>query len=365
MISTLDETQAELAALAASVFARHGGADQVAVVEERPDAFHRDLWEDLSRSGLLATPIPDKYGGLGFGAVEVALVCEQHGRHVAPVPLAGTLCAAMLIAAQGTDEQRQSWLPGMAAGEAMAAVTPPQSVGELVLEDGHVSGRLLAVPWAHVADLLLIPAGGGVVALGPATSGVTATRGITTSREIALDLELDHVAVESIGDDQAAAWLLRRWRTALAATSAGVADGAVRLTASYTSQREQFGKPLSTFQAVALKAADAYLDATAIRAAARQAAWCLDTEPLDGSGGDADLAVLTAAWWAADAGQRAVHLTQHLHGGMGADITYPVHRFFLWNKQIELLLGGASALLAELGEELERRPGAGDAISLG
>ena len=74
--------------------------------------------------------------------------------------------------------------------------------------------------------------------------------------------------------------------------------------------------------------------------------------------------MLTAAWWAAEAGQHAVHITQHLHGGMGADITYPVHRYFLWGKQIELLLGGASAMLAELGETLESHPEAGDAVRL-
>ena len=130
------------------------------------------------------------------------------------------------------------------------------------------------------------------------------------------------------------------------------------MTAAYTSTREQFGKPLSTFQAVALKAADAYLDTTAIQSAARQAAWMLD------AGLDATLAVLTAAWWAAEGGQHCVHLTQHLHGGMGADVTYPVHRYFLWGKQIELLVGGASALLAELGDALAARPNAGDSIVL-
>jgi 3-oxocholest-4-en-26-oyl-CoA dehydrogenase beta subunit len=149
-----------------------------------------------------------------------------------------------------------------------------------------------------------------------------------------------------------------REAAALAAVQAGVTDAALRLTASYTSEREQFGKPLSTFQAVALKAADAYLDATAIRATALQAAWALDNDP------DPVLAVLTAAWWAAEAGQHCVHLTQHLHGGMGADVTYPVHRYFLWGKQIELRLGGASALLAALGDALDTRPDAGDALTL-
>jgi acyl-CoA dehydrogenase len=358
MISTLTDTQREIADLAADVFTRNASPDQVTMAEEQVDAFDRKAWADLASSGLLGTPIPEDHGGLGFGVVEVALVCEQLGKAVSPVPLIPTLCAAMVIAEFGTAEQRDSWLPGLASGDVVAAIAAPQSVIEARLDGGTLSGHLVGVAWAHAADLLLIPIGDTIALVDPSADGVTHERGVTTAREIALDLTFNDVVAEPIGGAGAALWLRQRWFTALAATSAGVTDGAVTLTASYTSQREQFGKPLSTFQGVALKAADAYLDTTAIRAAARQAAWRLD------EGGDATLDVLTAAWWAAEAGQHAVHLTQHLHGGMGADITYPVHRFFLWGKQIELLLGGASALLAELGEALEGHLDAGDAVTL-
>jgi acyl-CoA dehydrogenase len=150
---------------------------------------------------------------------------------------------------------------------------------------------------------------------------------------------------------------------ALAATAAGVTRAALTMTAKYTSEREQFDKPLSTFQGVALKAADAYVDTTAIRATALQAAWLLDrTEDGTTDSREAAAAVLSAAWWAAEAGQRCVHITQHLHGGMGADVTYPVHRFFLWGKQIELMVGGASALLAEIGDVVASDLPLGDEI---
>ncbi|HVW79797.1 MAG TPA: acyl-CoA dehydrogenase family protein [Mycobacteriales bacterium] len=358
MISTLTELQQELVELATSAFDRNGSAEQITMAEERPDAFDRELWADLAAAGLLGVAIPEEYDGLGFNAVEVSLVCEQLGAHVTPIPLVATLTAAQLLVAHGTDEQRASWLPGIAAGRVVVAIAPPQSVVEARYADGRLSGRLIGVAWAHAADLLLVPVGDQVVGFAPSTDGVASHRGTTTAREGALDLELADVAAELVGEPGTAQWLRLRWLTALASTAAGVADGAVRLTASYTSAREQFGKPLSTFQGVQLKAADAYLDATAIRAAARQAAWRLDNV------GDATLDVLTAAWWAAEAGQHAVHITQHLHGGMGADITYPVHRYFLWGKQIELLLGGASALLAELGEVLESHADAGDAVTL-
>jgi acyl-CoA dehydrogenase len=358
MISTLSDTQREVADLAADVFGRHSSADRVAAAEERADGFDREAWEDLAACGLLGTPIPEEHGGLGFGMVEVALICEQLGAAVTPIPLVATLCAAMLLAEHGTPEQRARWLPGVANGSLVAALTPPQSVLEAPFADGRISGNLLGVAWAHVADLLVVPVGDTVVLLDPSAAGVTSEQGRTTAREVALNLTLTDVAAEQIGGAGTASWLRARWFTALAATAAGVTDGALKLTASYTSTREQFEKPLSTFQSVALKAADAYLDTTAIRAAARQAAWRID------SGDNAALDVLTAAWWAAEAGQHAVHLTQHLHGGMGADVTYPVHRYFLWGKQIELLLGGASALLADLGDTLERHPAAGDAVIL-
>jgi 3-oxocholest-4-en-26-oyl-CoA dehydrogenase beta subunit len=355
---TLDETQRDLQGLAAQIFAGRGTPDRVEQIEATADAFDRDLWRELAEAGLLAVAIPEAHGGLGFGNVELGLVCEQLGRVVAPVPLVPTACAAMLIAQAGTAAQQQRWLPGIVDGSSVIAIAAPQSVVDVQLSGDTVSGHVVGVAWAHVADLLLLPVGDQVVAIDPSAAGVTGGRGRTTAREPALTLTLDGVAAATIGSPGAAQWLHERWLTALANQQAGVTDGALRMTAAYTSTREQFDKPLSTFQAVALKAADAYLDSTAIQSVARQAAWTLD------AGSDATLAVLTAAWWAAEGGQHCVHLTQHLHGGMGADITYPVHRFFLWGKQIELLVGGASALLASLGEALAARPDAGDSIVL-
>lgn len=355
---TLDETQRDLAGLAAQILAGRGKPEQIEQIEATDDAFDRELWRELAEAGLLSVAVPESHGGLGFGSVELGLVCEQLGRVVAPIPFVATSCAAMLIAAAGTAEQQRRWLPGVVDGSTVIALAPPQSVARLTVDGDAVSGELVGVAWAHVADALLIPYGDRVLAIDPSGAGVTAERARTTAREVALTLTLDGAAAEVVGEAAGAQSLQQRWLTALANTQAGVTDAAVRMTATYTSSREQFEKPLSTFQSVALKAADAYLDTTAIQSAARQAAWTLD------AGSDATLDVLTAAWWAAEGGQHCVHLTQHLHGGMGADITYPVHRYFLWGKQIELLVGGASALLAELGDALADRPEAGDALTL-
>jgi acyl-CoA dehydrogenase len=353
---SLDETQRDLAGLAAQIVAGRSKPEQIEAVEATDEAFDRELWRELAEAGLLGVAVPEEYGGLGFGSVELGLVCEQLGRVVAPVPLVATGVASQLIIAVGSEEQKQRWLPGIADGSVVIAIAPPQSVIELSRSGDTVTGQVIGVAWAHVADVVLVPLDGDVIAIDPRSAGVSGERAVTTGREVALTLTFDGAPAEAVGDSGAAVALQQRWLTALAATQAGVTDGALRMTASYTSTREQFEKPLSTFQSVALKAADGYLDTTAIQFAARQAAWLLD------QGRDASLAVLTAAWWAAEGGQHCVHITQHLHGGMGADITYPVHRYFLWGKQIELLTGGASALLAQLGDALAERPGAGDSI---
>jgi alkylation response protein AidB-like acyl-CoA dehydrogenase len=139
------------------------------------------------------------------------------------------------------------------------------------------------------------------------------------------------------------AWLVEHATVAACAVMAGLAAEAVRITGEYTTGREQFGRPIATFQAVGQRAADAYVDAQAIRLTMLQAAWRL------GAGARADREVAIAKYWAAAGGQRVVHAASHLHGGIGVDRDYPLHRYFLLAKQLELFLGGASRQLVALG----------------
>ena len=339
---------------------------RVEQVEAGAERFDRDLWRDLAGAGLLAAGLPESAGGSGLGCLGVALICEEHGRSVAPVPLAWSVTAAQAIAAHGTPEQVARWV-GPAAEGAVVLTSALREAGAGLRPDGdRWSGSVPGVPYAHVADAVLLPVGERLMLLDPGAQPGGALRVVAstaTSREIHGELVLDGAVLEPVGGAGAAGWLQRRVRMALAATAAGVTRAALTMTARYTSEREQFGKPLSTFQGVALKAADGYVDTTAIRAAALQAAWLLDRAADPAVDGDmAAAAVLSAAWWAAEAGQHCVHITQHLHGGMGADITYPVHRYFLWGKQIELMVGGASALLAEIGEVVARDLPLGDEV---
>jgi 3-oxocholest-4-en-26-oyl-CoA dehydrogenase beta subunit len=373
---TFNEEQEAVRQTADGIFSGLITPDRVKEIEASDERFDRALWAELAKSDLLGLALPEADGGGGFGLVELSIVLEAQGRTLAPVPLWATLVlGALPIAAFGSDILRAELLPGVAAGEvvlsaALADVAGNRANGgpgrpSVTAEpsgDGSVrlSGTAFAVPYAHVATTVLVPAStpdGGVViaAVDPRAHGVRIERAVTTNREIHPHLHLAGVEVAAthlLADGTAArgedlvGWMLARAWTGLCALQVGVAEAAVAQTAEYLNTREQFGKPLSTFQGTMLKAADAAIDTEAIRVTLWQAAWRLD------HGLDANRAVSVAAWFAKDAGQRVVHATQHLHGGMGADIDYPIHRYFLWGKQIELLLGGPSAQLARLGRQV-------------
>ncbi len=372
---TFDDVQTAAAEAAERIFSGLVTPDRVQEVEATADRVDRDLWAELAKAGLLGLALPTAHGGGGYGLVELALLLEAQGRVVAPVPLWATLVLGGLPVAEfGSERLQAAVLPVTIAGStvltaALADVAADVAVGgsgrptvQAARDaDGglRLSGTAFAVPYAHVADRVLVPAatddGVVVAALDPSAPGVRIERALTTNREVHPHVHLDDVVV--VGDDLLAggdprrgtavvAWMLDRAWTGLCALQLGVAEAAVAQTAAYLNTREQFGRPLSTFQGTMLRAADAAIDTEAVRVTTWQAAWRLD------HGLDADRAVSVAAWFAADAGQRVVFATQHLHGGMGADISYPIHRYFLWGKQLALMLGAPSAQLARLGRQV-------------
>ncbi len=371
---TLTEEQTAVQEAVAGIMAGQVTPDRVQEVEATDDRFDRQLWAELARADLLGLALPTEFGGGGYGLVELALVLEEQARSVAPLPLWATLVlGALPVAEFGSAALKQELLPGVAAGRIVLSAALADVAGDLAVggtgrpsieaerkgDSVVLSGTAFAVPYAHVADRVLIPAsvnGGVIVAVvDPRVAGVTVERAITTNREIHPHLHLDSVTIpadqllaggDHVRGTDVLTWILNRAWTGLCALQVGVTEAAVAQTAIYLNTREQFGRPLSTFQGTMLRAADAAIDTESIRVTMLQAAWRLD------NGLDADLAVSVASWFAAEAGQRAVFATQHLHGGMGADITYPIHRYFLWGKQIELLLGPPSGQLARLGNQL-------------
>lgn len=354
------ESQVALRALAARILEHEVTLERLQEVEGGREWFDRKLWGELARANLLGVAVPEDVGGSGYGFVELCVLLEQVGRTVAPVPILPTLLGALAVAQFGTGDQRTRILPAVVAGDAVLSLALVEAGGDDPLivrttaeREGRgwrLEGEKIAVAAAQVADHLLVPArsdeGAALFLVDPGATGVELERQVAPSGEPLSRVGLTGVTVGD--DDRLAApglleWLVARATVALCALEVGVADRALTLTAEYTSQRVQFERPLATFQAVQQRAADAYIDVLAMRWCMWNAAWRLD----EGLPADDDVAV--AKFWASEAGHRVVSAAQHLHGGVGVDLSYPLHRYWLWSKQIEVTLGGATRQLARLG----------------
>ena len=326
------------------------------------------LWRALGDAGLLGVALPEGSGGTSLGMVELCLVIEQAGRVVAPAPLVEAIAiGAGAIAEHGSTAQRERWLPDLAAGRALIGcalseadngepwrprVTAREAAGALVLD-----GEKVAVALGDRAARLLLPIriGNrvGLVLLDPRAPGVTLEPQIATSGEVRFRVILDGARVPAedlVGEIGADARVVRavclRGATAYCALGIGIAGRQLEMLADHALKRQQFGKPIGLFQAVAQRAADAYIDLEAMRLATWQAAWRL------GAGVEAAREVAVAKFWVSDGGARVAAAAQHIHGGIGFDKAYPLWRYFLAAKQVELALGGATPQLARLGDLL-------------
>ncbi len=357
----LGSDQRALVELAARIFTDLAPPDRVAEVEAEPDRFDRRLWGALADAGLLGLAIDARFGGSGLTLLETALVLEQQGRRVAPVPLWPTVVlGAAAIAEFGTDDQRQLWLPDVVAGRtvltaALHGVEPQRSRSPLRAAPAGtgftVTGELASVSAAHLADRVVVPVyaphrGWYLVLVDPASRGCTRRRAVTTNRQVQEQLSLHDVYVPA--EDLVAlaaadvARLVAMATAGLCALQVGVIDEALTLTAAHVSHRRQFGREIGTFQAVAMRAADAHIDLQVTRLAMLHAAWSLSV------GRPAVNETAAAKWWAGEAGHRCLHTALHLHGGIGNDVDYPLHRYFLWARQIGLTLGGPESQLDRL-----------------
>ena len=358
----LSEEQQVVADLAAQIFGDLATTERIKAAEAG-DGIDHDLWAELAKSGLLSLCLPEAHGGSGMGILELSMIAEQQGRHVAPVPLVPTVVAAMAIARFGSPELCNELLPGVADGSIVlsAALAEPGTNDPLrssvtVSDSGHVTGAKPAVPAAQQAAAVLVPAiaddGSNVIAVVTADQlSVEPATGTDRQPVGHISIDADVPATHIIRDAGATQWLFEHMIVAIAGTQLGVSTGAVRHAADHVATREQFGRPLSTFQAVTQRAADAYITTEAQRSTVVNAAWRLD------QGLDASRDALVTAYWAGEGAQKVVLAAQHLHGGLGADVDHPVHRYFLWGMQHADTLGATSAHLARLGSIIQTTAG--------
>lgn len=340
---TLDETQQAVADLAASVLG--SGAEHARVVAAlASDAVYDEAgWKALSQAGLLGLGLPTDLGGDGVGAVEIALVLTAVGRSGLPLPALATLALGVLpIVAHGTPDQRTALLAEVPDGRVLAAALR-DAPGSPVTRTGEtLTGVRVGVPYAAQAHRLLVPTPDGTAVVDPHGPGLDLVRTYTSAGTPEYTVRLDRAPVETTltaGPQE-----LDRWAVlGAAAVADGVLDAALRLTADHVRSREQFGRPLAAFQAVTQQVADVYIAARTLHLAALSAAWRSAT----GRDADEDLAV--AAYWLADQLPAALQTCHHLHGGLGVDITYPLHRYYSQGLDLARLVGGAADRLDRLG----------------
>ena len=355
----LTEDQQAVADLADRVLREHADPAHLRALEAEGGRDAR-AWQALVDTGLLGVALPEAHGGAGMGWLAAHLLAEAAGRHVAHVPLVEVVTAGSVLAAVGDptglldDVIGGRATPVLALQDLGTSPWDPVTVLEGDGEDLRVTGTKVVVPWATEADHLLVsaaPRDGGA----PRLVLVAAADATIAPQRLSTDVphgtvELDAAPAHPLGDDATLPWALDLAVSALASHQAGMLDAAVDLAARYTSEREQFGRPIATFQAVSQRVASAFVDAECARLAALQAAWRLH------EGLPATDEVAIAKWWAAESGHRVMHAAQHVHGGVGVDREYPLHRYLLRTKQVEFALGSAADHLGRLGAALAADP---------
>ncbi|MER6627395.1 acyl-CoA dehydrogenase family protein [Streptomyces sp. NPDC000987] len=334
--------------------------------------FDRALWARLAEADLLSLLLDAEYGGAGLDAIALCLVLRESAKVLARVPLLESSAAAAAVQVYGSDELRSGLLARAARGEVVLTVAAngrtghdPAELAVTAMRDGDawvLDGTQTAVPWAHTADHIVVPARTAddrtlLAVLPRAHPGITIGEQVSTTGERLGELRLDaaRIAARDVVDADGAWERLRELlATGTCALALGLGERVLAMSAEYTGGREQFGHPVATFQAVAVQAADRFIDLRAMEATLWQAAWRIASGAPGALPASGDVAV--AKIWASDGVRRIVQTAQHLHGGFGADVDYPLHRYHAWAKHLELSLGPAPAHEEALGDLLAAHP---------
>ncbi len=326
---TLTETQQAVASLAAEVLAA------------------ADPWKELARAGLLQLGVP-----------ETTVLLAEMGRQASAdslKALATLMTGALPVARWGDAALQQALLPGVASGELIltAAIREPSSPAPAIpattvewdgaAGGGKITGTKVGVPYAGQSHRILVPASAGVVIVDPGREGVRLTRTPSSSGQPEYTLRMDQAPIESaLGPAECVDDLYQLAVAGACALIDGAVAGALALTRDHVATREQFGRPLAAFQAVSQQIADVYIASRTLHLATLSACWRLS----EGRDQGADLDV--AGYWCAEQAPQSVRICHHLHGGLGMDVTYPLHRFSSLVADLVRFLGGAEYRLERL-----------------
>ncbi len=353
---TVTEEQQDIVNLSRQILTDNVTAEHLHQYDSREvTRFDSELWALLAESGLLGIALDVNHGGMGFGFGELALLAEECGRVLAPVPVIPSCVAAMAIQKFGNESDAET-LADLAAGKAVISAAIQEAGNEDVyaptceVKSGNLTGIKHGVPYFEQAAQLLVVAseGGepGLFVVDPRDCGIQGTSLASTTMEPQSYLVFEGTPARKLGGEVAVRYFLERYMAALCAFQVGACEKMVQMTAEYTSEREQFGVKIATFQAVGHRTANCYIDAKCLKLATQQAVSLLNDEL------QASVAVNVAKAWCGDASHRVSTTTQHLHGGMGVDRDYPLWRYALWAKQNELQLGSSTYHLRQMGDAI-------------
>ncbi|MGC4936146.1 acyl-CoA dehydrogenase family protein [Gordonia sp. DT30] len=380
---TASETTEDVRGLTRDIAEKVSTDERVAKLEANDASIDDVLWRELGAAGLLGLELdPDSVGDAGAGAsiLETLAVTEQLGRRLARVPYGPhAVAAAPVIAAYGSPTLNEHLLGSAATGAAVLTVAFEEDLGTdpgtpqtrlTRTETGwSLSGSKVNVAYAEVAAAIVVNAmspdgvravvvdadAPGITCIGTPATGNTPTSAIDFDGVVVGDDRILHGGADTVTE------ITDRLTLAVCADQSGTVSRALELTAGYATEREQFGRAIGSFQAVAQRLADGYIDAQGLSLTTTAAAWLFtraadDTPESDSGGDDLRVAVQTAKFWACDAGHRIAHTAVHVHGGVGLDTTHPLHRYFLRAKQNEFTLGSAPVMLAAIGAALAAVP---------
>lgn len=323
-------------------------ADVVNAVLDR-----ENTWEALVSGGVMALGVPERLGGDGVGMPEIATALTRIGRHGLISPALATLGLGLVpLVDLATEAQQDRFLDGVGKGAILTAALnePGAALPErpvTTLRDGKLNGTKIAVPYAAQANWMVVSTDAGVVVISPKAEGVRLIPTPTSSgaQEAAVAFRDVAVGADAVLAGASVRRLNQLSLAAIGAYAAGLVAGAVRLTADYVTNRHQFGRPLATFQAVAQQLADVYIASRTLALASTSVVWRLS----QGRDADEDLDVL--GYWLSSEAPPAMQTCHHLHGGMGMDVTYPMHRYYASVKDLSRLLGGPAHRLEIVGAQ--------------
>ena len=356
---TLSEDQRAIADMADGLFTDFCTDEYQRDFDESGDTLMQGLWQTCIETGLHSLYIPESAGGSGLGMTELMLVLEAQGRGLGLVPLWRHQVAAAALAEFAPDHFADLLVAAAGAEQVLtlSAGDRSRSTGLALTATRNADGWLLngiAHAVAGVAEasaaVVLVETVNGIrpACIHFDLAGLKSVAGVLTQGESVADLEFDDVqlAAEAVLPTVATEWLESRAIAAQAALQLGVSQEQMRRTVEYVNERTQFERRIGQFQAVQMSMADCQVALEALRSALWQLCYRID------AGLPAPSEALATAWLACEAGHKIGHTAQHVHGGIGVDKTYPIHRFLYWSRALSLGLGGSRATLERLGDWL-------------